>query len=266
MSKYICPQCHNEVAPDDKFCMNCGANLELIGKIEVEEPKPTKIIVNSEEQKPNHGFKIHLQSMNTNEQDTRIFKEGFLVIGRKSDVDNDELFWGIDDEAISPRHVKLTIEGSSVIVEDLHSLNGVYKRLMEPTILEKTEYILIGATFFRFQKLDPPDPTEAKMYISPMEKYPIATLTTVLMGGRNGQTYPIYSLPFKIGREEGDLTFPSDRFLSGEHMLIDGTPEKMFIQDLNSRNGTYIRIKDRDIVQHGDWLCLGRHLFMFEGF
>ncbi len=253
MAKFMCPQCHNEVTLEDKFCMNCGANLEVVGRVEVDKTPNEK---GGEE--PAAGFRVTMLSMSTNEQDVRELKEGTLTIGREKGD------WIIDDPSMSPSHAMLTIKGDKIQVDDLGSLNGIYKKVLEPTMLKGGEYLLAGSTYLRFEAVSAPDEFALQMYMGPQDSYPVATLTILLAGCRDGEVYPVHKLPFEIGRESGDLQRPSDNFLSFKHCRLIRMGSGIGIEDVGSTNGTFIKIQERALLQAGDWLHMGQYLFRIE--
>ena len=68
----------------------------------------------------------------------------------------------------------------------------------------------------------------------------------------------------QIGREGGDLNFPTDLYMSGSHCKIEEAGGRLSLTDLNSRNGTYIRLKGEKDLAHGDYLFIGRKLLRVE--
>ena len=68
----------------------------------------------------------------------------------------------------------------------------------------------------------------------------------------------------QIGREGGDLNFPTDLYMSASHCKIEEQAGKLSLTDLNSRNGTYVRIKAERELSHGDYLFIGRKLLRVE--
>ena len=52
--------------------------------------------------------------------------------------------------------------------------------------------------------------------------------------------------------------------MSGSHCKIEETGGKLSLTDMNSRNGTYIRIKGEKDLAHGDYLFIGRKLLRVE--
>ena len=69
-----------------------------------------------------------------------------------------------------------------------------------------------------------------------------------------------------LGRENGDIVFTDDPFLSRKHaaLRVDGSTGLATLQDLGSSNGTALRVRGRVSLRAGDQFRMGRHLFRFE--
>ena len=52
--------------------------------------------------------------------------------------------------------------------------------------------------------------------------------------------------------------------MSGSHCRLEEQSGKFTLTDLNSRNGTYVRIKGERELTHGDYLFIGRKLLRVE--
>jgi len=83
-------------------------------------------------------------------------------------------------------------------------------------------------------------------------------------GGQVGETYAVRTGGALIGRVEGDATFPHDGYLSSRHARVVARGGRYFLVDLNSRNGTFIRIKDEVELKPGDTFLVGKQLFRFD--
>jgi serine/threonine protein kinase len=79
-----------------------------------------------------------------------------------------------------------------------------------------------------------PSSTENKQSLPPVR----LTFTVSNDGLRVGQSVPLASVPFRIGRN-ADLSI-GDKHLSREHVLIDWDGKSFRITDLGSKNGTYV--------------------------
>ena len=68
-----------------------------------------------------------------------------------------------------------------------------------------------------------------------------------------------------IGREDCDLNFPEDVFMSATHARIAISPDGSFMLiDNNSKNGTYLRVRGERELSHGDYVFLGKQLLRVE--
>ena len=68
-----------------------------------------------------------------------------------------------------------------------------------------------------------------------------------------------------FGREQADVVFAEDPFMSRRHAVIfmDRERARFTLRDLGSSNGTAVRVRER-VLQHGDQFRLGRHLFRYD--
>ena len=83
-------------------------------------------------------------------------------------------------------------------------------------------------------------------------------------GGQVGETYSVGKGGALIGRVEGDATFPHDGYLSSRHARVVDRGGRYFLVDLDSRNGTFIRIKEEVELKPGDTFLVGKQLFKFD--
>lgn len=95
-----------------------------------------------------------------------------------------------------------------------------------------------------------------------------------------GAPVPIYSSRFCIGRDQGNHLVIEDERVSGTHALIAYAANKFYLQDDNSKNGTYmlgadgkekkLRAAKKQLLDSGDQFRLGKDgaslfTFMIEG-
>ena len=89
-------------------------------------------------------------------------------------------------------------------------------------------------------------------------------VTQVLEGGMDGIVCCAQEQSVEIGREDCDINFPNDVFLSPRHAKVEMTGEALKLIDENSQNGTYVRIRGERELGHGDYLFLGKNLLRVE--
>jgi pSer/pThr/pTyr-binding forkhead associated (FHA) protein len=86
----------------------------------------------------------------------------------------------------------------------------------------------------------------------------------LLEGGLRGSAFPLKEGDNLLGRENGDIIFPGDGFISSRHALLQTRSHTVILKDLGSSNGTFVRIDARKRLEDGDQLLIGRHLLKFE--
>jgi pSer/pThr/pTyr-binding forkhead associated (FHA) protein len=100
-------------------------------------------------------------------------------------------------------------------------------------------------------------------YFSP--KHPSSfRVNQIFEGGAFGLTVCSRGNTLQIGREDGDLNFPMDVYMSPKHCVIEERDGRYYLTDNDSRNGTYVRIKTEQPLRHGDYLFIGRKLLRVE--
>ncbi len=68
----------------------------------------------------------------------------------------------------------------------------------------------------------------------------------------------------QIGREECDINFPDDVYLSPRHARVEMSGESLELIDEGSQNGTYVRIRGERELSHGDYVFSGQNLLRVE--
>jgi len=67
-----------------------------------------------------------------------------------------------------------------------------------------------------------------------------------------------------LGREEGDIVFSDDAFMSRRHAQIVWDGKRAVLSDLGSSNGSFVRLTGPSPVKNGDHLRMGDQLFRIE--
>jgi hypothetical protein len=103
----------------------------------------------------------------------------------------------------------------------------------------------------------------------PLRRPPVALLCALDDGDPDGGEWVrIRSGEFIIGRGEGDFVVPQDGQMSKRHASLTRNLEKgryrWFLTDLDSTNGTYIRV-GKAVLRKGQELLLGSRRYRFEG-
>ncbi len=250
---YVCRSCSSGVPMGHKFCGRCGSgvpaeilNAQTLFFGDMQNPAKAKLILIRGEGMD--GLSFHLKA----EQH---------VVGR-----NGQLVFP-DDPFVSPKHANFFYRDGKLVVRDEGSLNGVYIRVRGTVEITAGDTFMAGEQVFRLDPMprasDGQDPDGTYFYSSPKHPSPFR-LTQILQGGAIGMTVCARGTSLQIGREGGDLNFPMDLYMSGSHCRIEEHGGKFTLTDLNSRNGTYVRIKSERDLAHGDYIFIGRKLLRVE--
>lgn len=89
-----------------------------------------------------------------------------------------------------------------------------------------------------------------------------ASITEVKPDGGSGQSV-VLTRETLIGRRSCDLSYPSDSLLSEQHASLGVHDAKVFLKDLGSQNGTFVKQRQDTELAPGDVFLLGRELFRF---
>ncbi len=99
------------------------------------------------------------------------------------------------------------------------------------------------------------------LFFGALQQQPVVPRLVVIKGeGGDGATYHLQGTTTTIGRNQGDVTFVEDPFLSPEHAKFTSQNGRLFVQDLESTNGVFIRIKKPTPLSDEDYLLVGEQL------
>lgn len=102
--------------------------------------------------------------------------------------------------------------------------------------------------------------------VSPTAPGTAARLALALLdeAGQSVRRYPLAALETTIGREDADIAFPDDAFLSPLHAQLSLHQDTVLIRDLGSRNGTWVFIAEPHRLLDGDLLLIGSQVVRFR--
>ncbi|MBX3229592.1 MAG: FHA domain-containing protein [Labilithrix sp.] len=250
---FVCRSCSTPVPLGHKFCGRCGAAVppeimsvrtQFFGQLQA--PGKAKLILI-------RGEGVEGLSYQLNAEQHVVGRAGQLVFP--------------DDPFVSPRHANFFYRNNTLCVRDEGSTNGVFLRVRGTIEVTADDYFLAGEQVFRFNPPPPPDdqpgPDGTYFYSSPKQQA-LFRITQILQGGPEGMVVCARQPTLQIGREGGDLNFPTDLYMSGSHCKIEEAGGVFKLTDLGSRNGTYIRLRTERELSHGDYLFIGRKLLRVE--
>lgn len=173
-----------------------------------------------------------------------------------------------EDPFISPRHANFFYREGRLIVRDEGSVNGVFVRIRGSRGVAIGDRFLVGEQVLEIQdtlrdvRLEPSD-DGTYLYTSPRGSSPFR-IVQLLRGGGTGLAFRPPSDVVSVGREENDLNFPDDPFISGHHAQVSAQGDQITLTDLGSKNGTFLRVNDEAPLEHGDYVFMGQQLLRVE--
>ncbi|MBA3821451.1 MAG: FHA domain-containing protein, partial [Deltaproteobacteria bacterium] len=190
----------------------------------------------------------------------------YLVIGRAgADIAFE------DDRFLARQHARLERAGDgSVKVLPIDTLNGVFRKTDAPVDLVDGMIVLVGREVLRYERVDPEE-----LKVHPLVRHgvalfgspprePWARLLQVVPSGGYRDVRHLTGEEVVLGREEGDIVFRDDAFMSRRHAAITWDGKRAQITDLGSSNGTFVRITGATALKHGDHVRMGDQLLRIE--
>ncbi|HEY5146416.1 MAG TPA: FHA domain-containing protein [Polyangiaceae bacterium] len=252
VGQVICPQCSHVNTTSNLFCGSCGFRLGGAA------PRPAAPPAAAAE--PAAGT-IVLTALRADGSEAGTYQVlgGAGTVGRETGG----IFAG--DSYLSPRHATFRPAGPGrAMVRDEASLNGVYKKLGRdmPVELRPNEVFRIGQEIIKFEPLafQPPAADGVERLGAPSKGY-VGRIALVIGRDETGNAFPIPEGGVHLGRERGDILFPEDGYVSGLHCRLTWDGQRLFLTDLGSSNGTFVRIAGESDIRSGDVLLMGQQLF-----
>ncbi len=247
----VCTGCGAQVPPGFAFCGACGTSIP--GAEPAAAPAPTQFAKDS--------ARLVLILPDGSEGGQVEIPTTEVAVGR----DAGSFF--ANDPFLSPTHAIFRTDGNEVVVRDGDSLNGVFMKInpMTPVEIQSGNIFRMGQELILFEKLDrgsvAPDGTERMG--SPIEGL-WGRVALIVGRGRLGNAFPVGGDGVVFGRERGNILFPEDGYVSGVHLKLYTENNNVFISDLGSSNGTFVRINEETRVQSGSFLLMGQQLFRVD--
>jgi pSer/pThr/pTyr-binding forkhead associated (FHA) protein len=253
-----CPKCGSSVPKNFKFCGSCGHPMAQVAQAAPAAQAPAAKPAVSSGSAPRGN--LVLIRPDGSEGESMPLSDTTQVGRQMGGVFASDLY-------LSPRHATFAFEGTQLVVRDDDSLNGVYVRVDRdvPTELSDGSVFRIGQELIRFDVLTASGvgPDGVEIMGSPNPGY-IGRLSLVVGRTTTGNSFPIPPQGLHLGRERGDLIFPEDGDVSGLHARVHSERGRVYLTDVGSSNGTFVRVNGKKAVRSGDLILIGQQLFRAE--
>ena len=281
-----CTKCGTMVVPGQRFCPNCGNRIAAPPTFDVETrvgPRPPIGHLpaaakddgrDRKDGKPGRSTLFFGGVMQTARAKLTLIRGdgddgvSFTLAGQDHLAGRGDCAISFpDDSFLSPIHANFVYAGNRLVVRDQGSLNGIYVRISGTTELMTMSMVLVGEQVLSVnpavQPEDLPD-SEGTYYSASMARPARLEIRQNLRGGQVGWVYRVEGEVVTIGRENNDINFPDDPFISGRHAELRISGGMLSVTDLGSRNGTFVRVHNERVLNHGDYVFLGQQLLRVE--
>jgi double zinc ribbon protein/FHA domain-containing protein len=193
------------------------------------------------------------------------FRTDKVALGRR---EGDVTF--ASDPYLADRHARLELRGGRWFIVDLGSRNGTFVRTRGAVILGAHEVMLAGKQVMAIDLLpgDQQDTRPAEEHGVLLFGTPVkaawARLRQLTLSGVARDVHYLCRPEIALGREDGDILFPEDEFMSRCHVVLGFQDGAATLIDQGSSNGTYLRVRGEREIVGGDHIRLGDQLLRFE--
>lgn len=263
----ICGKCGGQISGGNQFCGGCGASIR----------EGTQPAAPSSKATPNDPRKstLFFSTIQAARAKLVLIKgegddgESYALAGEEHRIGRsgaDIVFE--DDPFLSPIQANFFYIAGKLVVTDEGSPNGVYIRIRGSRAMDYGDRFLVGEQVMQVCRppvLTPYQPTEdgTHVYSSPRRSTQFV-VNQILHGGSKGLAHMAKSGIVSLGREQNDINFPDDPFISGHHAQVSLTAGALSLTDLGSKNGTFLRITNETPLEHGDYVFMGQQLLRVE--
>jgi pSer/pThr/pTyr-binding forkhead associated (FHA) protein len=271
----LCSQCGTQNPEEASFCLACGTHLPTGGpRRDVKEDSSVSRLRAAMDRKaaqqpadwpagPN-GFRLIFVHHDGSDGASYVMRGNQIDLGR---TEGDLLF---EDAYLSPRHARIVTASTGQVLTDLQSKNGIYIRLRAGAQLRNGDLILVGRQVLEFELI--PD---FERDLRPAVQHNVVHFGTnsrpawarLRQIGPAGVAHDVFYLSREhvvLGREQGDIVFSDDQFMSRRHAHLSFQHGDVRLEDLGSSNGTFVRLRGDHLLVPGDVMRIGNVLLRFE--
>lgn len=175
-----------------------------------------------------------------------------------------------DDDKMAPIHARFSMEKDQLFVEDISGVSSVFIGLIATLTMRDGEIIRMGEQMFRFrEKVEAVANAAARgtaiiELASAMDEN-VAEL--IFVGPDFLDTparLPLNEEEISFGRTRGTYVFPEDQYMSRAHCKIYHRGEDFFLEDVGSRNGTFVKVRGKAPIPPGATILVGSQVLKAE--
>ena len=169
------------------------------------------------------------------------------------------------DFGSSSLRARVFLQDRALFVEERSAAGeGVFLRLTNPHVLEHQDIFLVGQQVFRYEEKPEASTSLTQLGVG-LEEIDLgardaAELVRSDATGNPRGRYPLNLPEVKLGRTRGTYVFPDDNLMSRAHVRIFQRGEDFLLEDVGSRNGTFVKVRGRAPLPSGSALLIAGQL------
>ena len=196
----------------------------------------------------------------------------YSLVGSQIDLGRTEGDLLFEDAHLGDRHARIRSGPEGHVLSSLENLNGIFLRLRANVPLEigDGDRILAGKQLLELEMV-----AEVERNLRPAVEHGIVLfgssdcpawgrLRQVTATGVGRDVFHLSRNEVVIGREQGDIVFSDDEFMSRRHARLAFQQGRVVFEDLGSSNGSFVKLRAPYTLASGDLVRMGDQLMRFE--
>jgi adenylate cyclase len=170
------------------------------------------------------------------------------------------------DLALTAVSARIFVDDDQLFIEDLsQGADNIFLRIAGGYTLQSQDSVLMGQQVFKFREISGAMSAAAELEMTLAEvsqtlEEPVAELLPLHPKGNAPARCPLAIEQVYFGRVKGTFTFPEDKLMSRSHARVTQRAEDFIVEDLGSRNGTFVKVRGRAPVPANGTILLGNQL------
>ncbi|MGC2109265.1 MAG: adenylate/guanylate cyclase domain-containing protein [Candidatus Korobacteraceae bacterium] len=171
-----------------------------------------------------------------------------------------------EDVAMAPISLRIYEDDGQVFVKDLsQGSENVFIRIAAGYTLQNQDIVLMGRQVFKFREVSGAMSAANELGIDLAEvsrtlDEPVAELQRLHPAEGAQARFPLSIAEVGFGRIKGTYTFPEDKLMSRAHARVLQRAEDFVVEDLGSRNGTFVKVRGIAPLAANGMILLGNQL------
>ncbi len=171
-----------------------------------------------------------------------------------------------EDESMAAASVRIFVDDGQLFIQDLsQGAQNVFLKIAGGYTLQNQDIVLMGRQVFKFREVSGAMSAAAELGVSLAEvsrtlEEPVAELVRMNPRERSAARCPLSLEEIFFGRVKGTYTFPEDKLMSRSHARVLQRAEDFIVEDLGSRNGTFVKLRGTAPLAANGMILLGNQL------